>query len=117
MYVLSRHPVAFSMGSHTGTHRDSPLHFIAEGLGLHEMPLDAVIGRARIIEIHDTESIKRDGVETHLALLEAGIWIIEGLDLSKVAPGIYELVCLPIKVTGSDGGPARAILRKVGGEE
>ena len=59
----------------------------------------------------------KDGVETHLALLEAGIWIIEGLDLSEVDSGIYELVCLPIKITGSDGGPARAILRKVGGEE
>ena len=59
----------------------------------------------------------KDGVETHLALLEAGIWIIEGLDLSQVDPGIYELVCLPIKITESDGGPARAILRKVGGEE
>jgi kynurenine formamidase len=40
----------------------------------------------------------------------------EGLDLSQVDPGIYELACLPIKITGSDGGPARAILRKMGGE-
>ena len=39
-----------SMGSHTGTHMDGPLHFVPEGLGLHEMPLDAAIGRARIIE-------------------------------------------------------------------
>jgi hypothetical protein len=38
-----------SMGSHTGTHMDGPFHFIAEGLGLHEMPLDAAIGRARVI--------------------------------------------------------------------
>jgi arylformamidase len=161
---------------------DGPLHFVTQGLGLHEMPLDAAIGRARVIQIHDPESIKReelepyhiqqgerllfktmnssrcwqtetfledfvyisqeaarylaevgvqtvgidylsvggftiDGVETHLALLEAEIWIIEGLDLSQVDPGIYELVCLPIKINGSDGGPARAILRKVGGEE
>jgi arylformamidase len=59
----------------------------------------------------------KDGVETHLALLEAGIWIIEGLDLSKVDAGTYELICLPIKVTGSDGGPARAVVRKIGGEE
>jgi arylformamidase len=54
----------------------------------------------------------KDAVETHLALLGAGIWIIEGLDLSQVDPGTYELICLPIKITGSDGGPARAILRK-----
>ncbi len=54
----------------------------------------------------------KDGVETHRALLEAGIWIIEGLDLSQVQPGAYELICLPIKVASSDGAPARAILRK-----
>ena len=55
----------------------------------------------------------KDGVETHRALLEAGIWVIEGLDLSKVKPGEYELVCLPIKVEQSDGAPARAILRAI----
>jgi len=60
---------------------------------------------------------KKDGLETHLVLLEAAIWIIEGLDLSQVEPGTFELICLPLKITGSDGGPARAILRRVGGEE
>jgi arylformamidase len=54
---------------------------------------------------------KRDGLETHRALLGAGIWIIEGLNLSKVKPGSYELVCLPLKVLNGDGAPARAILR------
>ena len=55
---------------------------------------------------------RKDGVETHQALLEAGIWIIEGLNLSKVKPGRYELVCLPLKVLGSEGAPARAVLRQ-----
>jgi arylformamidase len=55
----------------------------------------------------------KDGVETHRALLEAGNRVIEGLDLSKVKPGEYELVCLPIKVEQSDGAPARAILRAI----
>jgi arylformamidase len=54
---------------------------------------------------------KRDGVETHQHLLGAGVWIIEGLNLSKIAPGKYELLCLPLKVLNSDGGPARALLR------
>jgi len=54
----------------------------------------------------------KDGVETHRALLEADIWIIEGLDLSQVPPGTYELICLPLRIDGSDGAPARAILRK-----
>ncbi|MDQ4144231.1 MAG: cyclase family protein, partial [Actinomycetota bacterium] len=53
----------------------------------------------------------KDGVETHRALLEAGIWIIEGLDLSPVGSGNYELICLPLKIERSDGAPARAILR------
>jgi arylformamidase len=53
-----------------------------------------------------------DGAAAHRALLGAGIWVIEGLNLKEVEPGDYELVCLPLKMTGSDGAPARAILRK-----
>lgn len=49
--------------------------------------------------------------EVHVALLEAGIWIIEGLDLSGVEPGDYELICLPLRFERGDGAPARAILR------
>jgi len=144
---------------------------------MDRMPLDATVGRARVIEIQDPVSIKpneldphrvgrgervlfktrnsslgwwtqdfiedfvyvsqeaaryladrevrtvgvdylsvggfrRDGVETHQALLGAGIWVIEGLDLSRVEPGEYELICLPLKVEDGDGAPARAILRK-----
>jgi arylformamidase len=167
-----------SMGSHTATHMDAPLHFIRTGKGLDEMPLTATIGRARVIEVHDPESVKpadlrphgirrgerillktrnsprcwqadafvedfvyisqeaarylascgiqtvgidylsvggfwRDGVETHQALLEAEIWVIEGLNLAEVEPGEYELVCLPLKVERGDGAPARAILRAI----
>src|SRR5262245_7795270 len=169
-----------SLGAHTGTHMDAPLHFIRDGVGLDVMPLDATIGRARVIEIRAEESImpaelkpyrirrgervlfktrnsarvwktdefdenfvyiskeaaenlaelgvrtvgvdylsvggfRRDGVETHRALLGAGIWIIEGLNLSGVKPGKYELLCLPLKVLGGDGAPARAILKKAKG--
>jgi len=169
----------FSMGAHTGTHMDGPIHFVREGQGLDEMPLTATIGRARVIEIRDPESIKpeelhphglrrderilfktqnssarrwssedfmedfvyvsqeaaryladrgiqtigvdylsvggfrKDGEETHRALLEAGIWVIEGLDLSEVEAGEYELICLPVKIERSDGAPARAILRAI----
>src|SRR5438105_5180851 len=157
-----------SMGAHTGTHMDAPLHFLRTGKGLNTMPLTATIGRACVIEIRDPESIKpvelrpyqiqrgervlfktrnstrcwqtddfvedfvyisqeaarylavqqvqtigvdylsvggffTDGVETHHALLEAGIWIIEGLNLARVEPGIVELICLPLKIEGSDG--------------
>lgn len=47
---------------------------------------------------------------THRALLEAEVVVIEGLDLSEVESGRYILHCLPLKLIGSDGAPARAIL-------
>ena len=47
---------------------------------------------------------------THETLLKAGVVIVEGLDLSKVEQGFYELYCLPLKIAGADGAPARAIL-------
>jgi arylformamidase len=53
-----------------------------------------------------------EGAATHRALLGAGIWIIEGLDLSKVEAGKYQLVCLPLKIEGGDGAPARAIVKR-----
>jgi Predicted metal-dependent hydrolase len=50
------------------------------------------------------------GHPTHVTLLSAGVVILEGLDLSAVAPGSYELVCLPLPLAGCDGAPARAVL-------
>lgn len=47
---------------------------------------------------------------THEILLSAGVVILEGLDLSLVSQGRYTLFCLPLKLAGSDGAPARAIL-------
>lgn len=49
-------------------------------------------------------------VETHETLLEAGIVVVEGLNLGEVSQGRYTLYCLPLKISGSDGAPARAIL-------
>ncbi len=54
-----------------------------------------------------------DGPQTHQALLGAGVWIIEGLNLASIEPGDYELICLPLKLVDSDGAPARAVLRKI----
>lgn len=50
------------------------------------------------------------GVQTHQTLLRHGIVIVEGLDLSSVQPGWYDLACLPLKIIASDGAPARAVL-------
>jgi arylformamidase len=47
---------------------------------------------------------------THRILFEAGITIVEGMDLSAVPAGTYELYCLPLKLVGSDGAPARVIV-------
>jgi arylformamidase len=51
-----------------------------------------------------------DGKPTHKLFLEAGIIIVEGLDLSEITQGRYTLYCLPLKIIGADGSPARAIL-------
>jgi arylformamidase len=49
-------------------------------------------------------------LSVHLALLEACIILLEGLNLYDILPGRYQLVCLPIKIAGGDGAPARAVL-------
>jgi arylformamidase len=46
----------------------------------------------------------------HRLFLGNGVVVVEGLDLSGVEPGRYELICLPLKVIGGDGAPARAVL-------
>jgi len=51
-----------------------------------------------------------DSVPTHLVLLKAGIVVVEGLNLSQAMRGFYDLYCLPLKIAGCDGAPARAIL-------
>jgi arylformamidase len=56
-------------------------------------------------------AFEEDGVETHQVLLGGGLWLIEGLNLSAIAPGEYDLICLPLKIEGGDGAPARAALR------
>jgi arylformamidase len=50
---------------------------------------------------------------THWALLKNNVVIVEGLDLSEVEDGEYELICLPMKIKDGDGGPARVILREL----
>jgi arylformamidase len=54
---------------------------------------------------------RKDGAKTHKLLLGGDVWIIEGLNLSGVKPGNYDLICLPIKILNSDGAPCRAIIR------
>lgn len=166
-----------SMGVHTGTHIDSPYHFINDGIKVDQIPLDTLVGPADVVELPDsvkvidaktiksisfTPGVKRvlfktsnskiwssspeyfhkdfvgisaDGATvlvdlgvklvgvdylsaapftaskpTHDILLGAGMVLIEGLDLSKVEPGVYTLACLPLKLKDTDGSPSRVIL-------
>ena len=56
---------------------------------------------------------------THLTLLRKNVVIIEGLNLSDVTPGDYELICLPLKIAdgAGDGAPARVVLRALSDKE
>lgn len=65
------------------------------------------------IDYLSIERFKSGTHEVHLALLSQGVVILEGLNLSDVPPGRYELICLPMRLRSSlgDGAPARAVLR------
>jgi len=77
-----------------------------------------VINGIRLIGI-DYLSVQRfqDSRLTHQVLLEAGVIILEGLNLADVAPGVYELICLPLRLRGAEGAPARAVLRTLTAKE
>jgi arylformamidase len=62
----------------------------------------------------DTLSIEpeTDDYPVHRTLLGAGVVIVEGLDLAAAGPGSYQLVCLPLRIVGGDGAPARAVLMR-----
>jgi arylformamidase len=51
------------------------------------------------------------GVECHQIMLGAGVWVIEGLDLAGIEVGVYEMVCLPLRLKGAEGSPARVVIR------
>jgi len=54
-----------TINTHHGTHIDAPRHFFPEGKTIDEMPVDAIMGQARVIEIKDTVSIKPEELEAH----------------------------------------------------
>lgn len=65
------------------------------------------------IDYLSIEKFNFDQPTTHWALLGAGVFIVEGLDLTGVPAGDYELICLPLKIKDGDGGPARVVLREL----
>ena len=52
-----------------------------------------------------------DPASTHRELLSHHVWVTEGLDLRAIEEGEYEMVCLPLKLEGSDGAPSRLVLK------
>lgn len=66
------------------------------------------------IDYLSVAGIASDQGVIHRVLLEAGIWLIEGLNLATVAPGHYRLYCLPLPIRGAEAAPARVLLRPPG---
>jgi arylformamidase len=64
------------------------------------------------VDYLSVEQFHSDHHKTHRTLLERGIVIVEGLDLSEIAPGEYAFCCLPLRLEGLDGAPARAVLMR-----
>jgi arylformamidase len=62
------------------------------------------------LDLPSVDEIDSKSLQNHHALARAGIAIIESLDLSDVAPGVYQFAALPLKIDGGDGAPVRAIL-------
>ena len=62
------------------------------------------------LDLPSVDEIDSKSLQNHHALAGAGIAIVESLDLSGVGPGIYNFAALPLKITGGDGAPMRAVL-------
>jgi len=62
------------------------------------------------VDLPSVDEIDSKSLQNHHALARAGVAIVESLDLSDVASGIYQLAALPLKIAGGDGAPMRAIL-------
>jgi arylformamidase len=76
-----------------------------------ELAADAarlLVGRG--VRLVGIDQLSIGGAETHRVLLGAGVVILEGLDLGGAPAGSHRLVCLPLRVPGADGAPARVIL-------
>jgi len=88
--------------------------FREEYVALTEDAAEWVVDRRiRLIGV-DYLSVQRyrDPPNTHRILLRAGVVIVEGLNLAGVSAGRYELLCLPLRLSGAEGAPARAVLRR-----
>ncbi len=65
------------------------------------------------LDVPSVDQIDSTDLPNHRSLGSFGISILESVDLTRVEPGVYELIALPLKIGGGDGSPVRAILREV----
>lgn len=75
---------------------------------------EALSGRGVKLVGLDYLSVAHAGDEqapVHRAFLDHGVALLEGIDLSGIKPGRYELICFPLRIRGADGAPCRAVLR------
>jgi len=89
-----------------------PKEFKTDFVGITKDGAEYLVGKGVQLVGIDYLSIApyKQSRPTHEVLLGAGMVVIEGLDLSEVEPGSYLLYCLPLKLGGADGAPARTIL-------
>ncbi len=90
--------------------------FVKDFVYVEESGARALVERGvRLVGIDylSVEKFNFDTPSTHIELLNADVIIVEGLDLSAVSPGDYELICLPLKIRDGDGAPARVVLREL----
>lgn len=83
-----------------GVTESAARHLVAHGI--------KVVG----VDYLSVEPFRTPGAPAHHVLLGAGTIVIEGLNLRDVDPGLYDLFCLPLRIVGSDGAPARVVLRR-----
>jgi arylformamidase len=109
-----REDVRLLLKTHNSRLWGSP-EFHQDFIGLSESGARFLVDRGvKVVGVDylSVEPFKTPGAPTHHRLLGAGIIVIEGLNLRDVDPGSYEMFCLPLPIVGSDGAPARVVLRR-----
>lgn len=94
--------------------RSHPGQFVDTFVGVSLAAAEWIVARGiRLVGIDylSVGPFHTTGTETHLALLENDVIIVEGLDLYEIEAGHYELLCFPLKIRSGDGAPARVALR------
>lgn len=98
-------------------HWDDPHHEFDKGfVAIAKSGAEWMVARGIVLvglDYMSADAFDSDGSPAHHTLLPQGIIIVENLDLRDVPPNReYELICLPLKLAGSDGAPARVVLRE-----